>query len=298
MMDGWSVGLGNFARGCWKGVAVLGLCAIGLALVANSVKAQTEQYSSGQDVVPVFEGWEANPDGTFNMVFGYLNRNYEEALDIPVGPDNMIDFNSSGDAGQPTHFYPRRNRFIFRVKVPKDFGKKEVVWTLRAHGKTEKAYGHLLQEEIINDQVISEDRRGAGSAPGNKAPWIEVVGAATRTVAVGETLELSVTAGDDGIPKRMPAGNSRPPGRMSALGLRVNWVEYRGPENGKAEFDPWIAPGVDKVPGWMPPEMPADGKVTTKVKFNAPGTYVLRGIADDGYLYTPVHVTVTVTPAK
>ena len=25
------------------------------------------------------------------MVFGYLNRNYEEALHIPVGPDNLFE---------------------------------------------------------------------------------------------------------------------------------------------------------------------------------------------------------------
>ncbi|HYL39165.1 MAG TPA: hypothetical protein VEV17_24820 [Bryobacteraceae bacterium] len=262
---------------------------------AATVSGQSLQYSSGQDVVPVFEGWEANADGTSSLVFGYLNRNYEEEVDIPVGPDNHIDLAPSGDAGQPTHFYPRRNRFIFRVKVPKDFGQKEVVWTLTAHGKTEKAYGHLLPEEIINDQVISENRRGAGYAPGNKAPWIEIVGAADLRTPVNDALSLMVRAGDDGIPKRGPAANSRPPGRFSGLGLRVNWIEYRGPENAKVTFDPWIRPGADKVPGWTPPEAPPDGKFTTKVKFSAPGTYVLRAIADDGYLYTPVHVSVTVT---
>ena len=38
--------------------------------------------------LPYFEGWEHNPDGTYSMVFGYLNRNYEEEIDIPVGPNN------------------------------------------------------------------------------------------------------------------------------------------------------------------------------------------------------------------
>ena len=41
-------------------------------------------YASGQDVVPVFEGWERNADGSFNMVFGYMNRNYEEQIDLRV----------------------------------------------------------------------------------------------------------------------------------------------------------------------------------------------------------------------
>jgi hypothetical protein len=40
--------------------------------------------------------------------------------------------------GQPTHFLPRRNRFMFKVPVPKDFGTKELVWTLRTSGVTEK----------------------------------------------------------------------------------------------------------------------------------------------------------------
>ena len=52
-----------------------------------------------------------------------MNRNWEEELDVPVGPDNT--FNPGGpDLGQPTRFYPRRNRFVFRVPVPKDFGDR------------------------------------------------------------------------------------------------------------------------------------------------------------------------------
>src|SRR5262245_9534330 len=76
--------------------------------------------SRGLNVVPVFEGWEQNADGSFNMVFAYLNRNYDEEIDIPIGPDNSIE-PAGPDRGQPTHFYPRRNRFVFRVTVPKDW---------------------------------------------------------------------------------------------------------------------------------------------------------------------------------
>ena len=43
------------------------------------------RYATGQNVAPVFEGWEKNPDGSFSFVFGYLNRNYEEEPEIPVG---------------------------------------------------------------------------------------------------------------------------------------------------------------------------------------------------------------------
>src|SRR5262245_1975298 len=105
--------------------------------LATPLAAQT-RYAKGQDVVPVFEGWERNPDGSFNMVFGYMNRNYEEELDLPIGPDNTIE-PGPADQGQPTHFYVRRQQFVFKVRVPKDWGKKDLIWTLRANGKTEKA---------------------------------------------------------------------------------------------------------------------------------------------------------------
>ena len=64
--------------------------ALVLLAVATSSTAQI-RYSSGQNVVPVFEGWDRNPDGSFMMVFGYMNRNYEEEVEIPIGPDNKIE---------------------------------------------------------------------------------------------------------------------------------------------------------------------------------------------------------------
>src|SRR5437870_8508578 len=103
-----------------------------VVLLAAGAQAQV-QYASGQNVAPAFEGWERNPDGSFNMVFGYLNRNYEEEVDIPIGPNNSVDLGGD-DRGQPTHFYPRRQRFIFKVAVPKEWdAKRKVSWTLTSH---------------------------------------------------------------------------------------------------------------------------------------------------------------------
>src|SRR5882762_4110668 len=85
------------------------------------------RHNAGQNVVPVFEGWEKNADGTFNMVFGYMNRNYVEEPELPIGTENSIS-PGPADQGQPTHFYSRRQQFMFKVKVPADFGKKELVW--------------------------------------------------------------------------------------------------------------------------------------------------------------------------
>src|SRR5207244_6291099 len=111
--------------------------ALSIGLIAAHASGQISQpnslgqirHAAGQNVVPVFEGWEKNPDGSFNMVFGYMNRNYEEEVDVPVGSDNRIE-PGPADQGQPTHFYPRRSRFLFRVRVPQDFGTREVVWSL------------------------------------------------------------------------------------------------------------------------------------------------------------------------
>src|SRR5262245_37329536 len=110
----------------------------------------------GEDLIPVYEGWEENPDGTFNLVFAYFNRNWDEEFDVPVGPNNSIE-PGGPDQGQPTHFFPRRNRFVFRIKVPKDFDKNEVVWTLVANGKTYRAYGSLRPGYITDPELQQFD---------------------------------------------------------------------------------------------------------------------------------------------
>src|SRR5437773_1896794 len=64
------------------------------------------KFSSGQNVVPYFEGWIRNADGTFDLVFGYFNRNWQEELAIPAGPENLVE-PGQPDRGQPTYFLPR-----------------------------------------------------------------------------------------------------------------------------------------------------------------------------------------------
>ena len=49
-------------------------------------------------------------------------------------------------------------------------------------------------------------------------------------------------------------------------------------------------------PLWIAPAMPADGKITVRATFETPGTYVLKGVADDGALLGSDEVIVTVTP--
>jgi hypothetical protein len=61
-------------------------------------------------------------------------------------------------------FYPRRQQFMFRVKVPSDWGKKDLVWTIAAHGKTEKAYGSLWPVWEIDRKHVSAEPRRSGRA--------------------------------------------------------------------------------------------------------------------------------------
>jgi hypothetical protein len=233
--------------------------------------AQSLTYTKGQNVAPAYEGWEQGPDGTKYFLFGYMNRNWEEELDVPVGPDN--GFNVGGaDQGQPTHFLPRRNRFVFRVRVPTGFSDKdELIWTLTTHGKTEKAYATLRYDYVVDDVVKASETGalGAGtSSPevrANKPPTVRIQEVTARSVKVGEPLTLVSEVKDDGIPKprnfaRVAAAQAQaaaqttttaaaatpprnaamsPPTRITvgkSLGLHVSWFLYRGP--GKATFDP------------------------------------------------------------
>ena len=120
------------------------LTAAAFVLVWQSAGAQS--YTHGQNVSPAFEGWEEDADGSRYFLFGYMNRNWAEEIDVPVGPDNNLQ-PGGPDLGQPTHFQPRRNRFMFRVRVPKAFTETdEMIWTLTTKGKSEKAYATLRQD--------------------------------------------------------------------------------------------------------------------------------------------------------
>src|SRR4029079_17437214 len=106
-------------------------------------------------------------------------------------------------------FLPRRNRFVFRVKVPAGFTEKdELIWTLTTHGKTEKAYATLRPDYVVDDVVKASETGalGAGtSSPevrANKPPTVHIQEIKSRTVKAGEPLTVVSDVKDDGIPKR------------------------------------------------------------------------------------------------
>jgi hypothetical protein len=311
----------------------LGAWGLGLLLASSTLLAQSLSYSSGQNVSPAYEGWEADADGRKYFVFGYMNRNWVEEIDVPIGPENSFNIGGA-DQGQPSHFLPRRNRFVFRVPVPAGFSETdELIWTLTTQGKTEKAYASLRLDYQIDDVVRASETGalGAGtSSPevrANKPPQLEIQGRKSLEAKVGEAVQLTAVVTDDGIPKRRGSGLSgsavnnagsrnvttnttinramQPPARVTVgknVGLHVSWFVYRG--KGNVTFSPeqimsWedTRAGANSpwAPVWVPPAWPADGKTTVTTTFWEPGVYVLRARADDGALTADGQVTITVT---
>ena len=262
------------------------------------------KFNSGQGLQPIFEGWSKNPDGTFEMWFGYLNRNYVETLLVPIGPDNKIGLGLP-DRGQPTVFGTRIHRKAFSVTVPSDWAKKELVWSVTVRGVTEKAIGWLQREWEI-DPIYAGKTRNAESLK-NKPPALTLN--VPSTVTLPNALTLAATVVDDGLPtprkgpqpravgqetpptlKPLPdqaeipvnvpgIGGGRGGGNQGPQGLFLNWIVWRGPA--AVTFDQATTEVKDQ-------------KAVVKATFTKPGTYVLRAIANDGELNVNKDVTVTV----
>ena len=288
-----------------------------LSLISVSSSAQT--YRSGQHIEPAFEGWRPNPDGSFNMMFGYMNENWEEEPDVDVGKHNFFS-PGEADRGQPTHFLPRRNRFTFEVTVPSDWGDRELVWTLNVNGAEKKAFATLRQDYLVDNMVIASETGslGAGtSSPESRAnipPVVTVPGDQVRIARVGETISLKTQVWDDGLPRRRRESTNtrdeldrrmmRRPTKVTVEkinGLFLSWNVYRG--SGKVTFDPPLPkPWEDTRTSanspwgelWLPPEVPEDGIYDVSVRFDSPGSYTLWGRADDGGLYHDAYITVHV----
>lgn len=166
----------------------------------------------------------------------------------------------------------------------------------------------------------------------NTPPEVEPEGLIQRIqTRVGEPVTLSVFVTDDGQPMslrgllsaslpnqpRYPINDDGSLKLEEALkrpaqgtvnkqnGLHHSWFVYRGPEGGEATFNPpqttvWedVRPWTNSPWSnfWEPPELPEDNKWVAIVTFDKPGTYVLRGRADDGGLWTDIDVVVQVSP--
>jgi hypothetical protein len=223
----------------------------------------------------VFEGWYANPDGTFSISFGYFNRNSEEVLEIPIGPDNFIE-PGAANQGQPSTFHPRRHWGVFAVKVPRDFGDRRIVWTVRLRGETFTIPGSLhrdwqidaLEGEAGSDNTPPALRFEEGG-PEGRGPGGVTAGPITALVAS----PLSVTAWvtDDGKTAASVSGAAR-----GGIPVVLTWFKHQGP--GDVRFGQPTARLT-----------PTGGKSTTTATFSEPGDYVLRVRANDSAVASAGH---------
>jgi hypothetical protein len=230
------------------------------------------------------------------MWFGYYNRNTDESLDIPVGPDNSLDL-GTGDQGQPTHFYSGRRWWVFKVVVPKDWPKdKRLVWTLKNRGRTNPAKAWLQPEWEADKLLISADAAADrflmilgrpvsdSIIAGNTAPVI--TGTPTQIVTLPAPATIKLTVTDDGLPKQR-TGEKGSDGVVTrgVDGVKVRWILYRG--SGNVQFDPEVTPAVYGKP------LVAE----TKVTFSMPGDYWIRAIASDVALFSFYDINLKVNPS-
>lgn len=280
-----------------------GLASADLRVSAQQVPHPTYipaiKFASGREVVPYLEGWIRNSDGSFDFVFGYYNRNTEQELVIPAGPDNMIS-PGPADQGQPTYFMPKRQFRIFRVRVPKDFGSKSLTWSITANGRTEKVVARLVPAYEKDERFIETNNQTGvtfGITDVNKKPTLTI--APTFAARVNQPLTIPAQVTDDGLPKPRVVKNDdpdRPQEQTSSdplarfrsqrntsgsrpQGLRLLWQVYRGP--GPAKLDAYQIP----VEG---------GKAVTKALFSEPGEYTLVATATDTKLIASQRITVRV----
>jgi hypothetical protein len=282
-------------------------CGLAVALIVSTAAPLVAQRAQrlplaptmpkGEPVAPFFEGWFADPDGTFTFSFGYFNLNTEQIVDIPIGPNNFIE-PAEFNGNQPTHFpvRPRRDRGVFSITVPASYadGRQRVVWTITINGVTNSVPARVG----VSALQLDYGAKAMGSVPplvrfvpdGEEGQYIQGVWSEPRTATAGIPMALTVWASEvseralDDVINR------------AGVALELTWSKHQGPAAGVV-FDPrqiTIEEGT--------------GEVTTTATFSAPGDYVLRVRVDnwdandssggDQCCWTNGYVPVTVAPRE
>ena len=230
--------------------------------------------SRGEAIFPAFEGWYRNADGSSTILLGYFSRN-EEAVDVPIGPDNRIE-PGGPDLGQPTHFLPRRAWGVFAINVPADAGAQRFTWTLTANNQRSEV-SFWLNPPYFVDPFLNRangntpPRLRVGDGPELQGPPVTGV-SATYAASVGETIELRAAARDEPLTNPPPPrrrGRPRPP-------LTLTWRLYRG--SAEVVFE---TGNEDGESGRHEFADLAGGETITFATFAEPGDYRLMVTAND-----------------
>jgi hypothetical protein len=251
-------GLSVNLRAAW-----LALAAVGLAVSASA--------QLNQPVYPAYDGFVANPDGSYTLAFAYFSHN-AEPVTIQPGAQNSFS-PSPGDRQQPITFKPGHWRFQCVMVVGADFDGK-LRWTLTYAGATTATSEHMLQSNWNLVEGAAELRQiDFAKAPKgvclNRAPQVRVLGAAgggrgkpgtlAVTASVGERFSLFGSVNDEGLPRTAK--------------LVTAWKQSNGP--GTATFENAAA-------------------ARTRAAFSAPGSYELELSATDGELSASTRIVVSV----
>jgi hypothetical protein len=261
----------------------VGLIAV-LLLASTAIPYSSQQLPSeplsqfGQSVTGAFEGWFQNADGSYTFLVGYLNRNFAQSVEIPIGPNNHID-PGGPDLGQPTFFLPGRQYGMFTVRVPKEFSAQQrLTWTLTVNGQTTSIPLRLHPDYVVQPfsdvavkntpPIIRFEEKGASI----QGP-IAILSSPARTVTarVGTALPIALWAEDDA---KYSSGNNAPQ-RNPPPPVVLKWSKYRG--SGVVKFDK-DNPAFEKLPGGS---ASFSGKATVNATFGEPGDYLLHVTAND-----------------
>jgi hypothetical protein len=257
-------------------IAVAGIL---VALSSSPIQAQVvtpiggERYplapaiERGEGVAPFFDGFYLNDDGSVTYSFGFMNRNQEEVLEIPIGPNNHL-YPNELNGMQPTYFPPvryggfggRRERGTFAVRVPAGF-TEEVVWTLTANDKTYSvpartglAAYELSYTPQASGSLMPVVRFAEDGPPSNGR---EGVVHGPLSARVGQPLSIDFWTQDRGERDPVPT--------------TATWWKHQAPVGSEVVFEP------ESVES----EVPGGGKGTTSVTFDTPGEYLLRVRVDN-----------------
>ena len=267
---------------------------------------------SGQPVIPIFEGWYPEENGTYSLCFGFFSLNRSEALHIPVGPDNFIE-PARFDGSQPTHFSPlgangmTREYCVFTVNVPSDIADGRVWWNLQIDGHTYRVPGHITARPWRVDNLVNSvaaasmgSEAEAPVAGSLVAPVVTLEGGSGReargksgatagelTARAGSGLPITISVA---LPAEDELGDDLDPDEEGVLVRQlVKWTKFRGPE-GAVRFS------RDTIEFELGPE-PVEQ--TVMATFQEPGNYtllaqVLSGSFSSQCCWTNAYVNVKV----
>lgn len=227
--------------------------------INNQIWSANVIRESGQAVIPLYDGWYPNEDGTKTICYGYFNMNTEQSLDVPHGENNYLETDYPGldlsSVMLPSHFDPLPPRYrhvfcAFTITVPEDFGvNNRITWHLGTN-----RFELSVPGKVIPPYVMDEPRSGGR---GDLAPLVRLTegGKAVRGrtgIHSAGTVNTRV-----GQPVSLQAWLDHPDSQVW-----VGWSHHSGP--GEVIFD-------------QKEYMASTGESTqVQASFSEPGQYVVR----------------------